>query len=113
MDSVIFNQEPPKGVYSGMIPCSISQLTMLGVLWPLRLSQTNNIRSGGKSSNNGGGLLSPLHQDVHIARLVSGSTTETGGRFARMSLNSCCNQGCRTVFGQLVTPLTRTSPVEG
>jgi hypothetical protein len=34
IDSVMFNQEPPRGVYYGMIPCWISQSTKIGVLWP-------------------------------------------------------------------------------
>lgn len=71
-------QEPPKGVYNGMIPCWISQSTKLGVLWPLRLSQTKSIRSGGKSSGNGGGWSSPVHQLFHNARLISGSKTSVG-----------------------------------
>ena len=114
IDSVMFNQEPPKGVYNGMIPCCISQSTKLGVLWPLRLSQINSIRSAGKSSGNDGGLSSPTHQCSHNARLVCGPRSTGGvGRSARMALSSCCNQGCKTVFGQLVTPLTRTCPLEG
>ena len=114
IDSVMFNQEPPSGVYSGMIPCWISQSTKTGVLWPLRLSQTNSIRSGGRSSGNGGGLSSPAHQRSHNARLVFGSRLSSGaGKSARMALNCCCNHGCKTVFGQLVTPLTRTCPSEG
>jgi hypothetical protein len=114
IDSLMFNQEPPKGVYNGMIPCWISQSTKLGVLWPLRLSQTNSTRSGGKSSGNGGGWSSPAHQHFYNARLISGSRSSAGvGRSSRMALSSCCNQGCKTVFGQLVTPLTRTCPSEG
>jgi hypothetical protein len=114
MDSVIFNQEPPKGVYSGIMPCSISQFTRLGVLWPARLSNTNSIRSGGRSSDSGGGSSSPSHQDSHKSLLVLGSKSWAGaGWSARMSLNCCFSQGCRTAFGQLVTPLTRTCPSEG
>jgi len=114
IDSVMFNQEPPKGVYSGMMPCWISQSTKLDVLWPLRLSQINSMRSGGKSSGNGGGVSSPARQHSHKARLVFESKSSDGvGRSDRMSPSSCCNQGCKTAFVQLVTPLTRTCPSEG
>jgi hypothetical protein len=114
IDSVMFNQEPPRGVYNGMMPCWISQSTKIGVLWPLRLSQTNSMRSGGRSSGNGGGLSSPAHQYSHNAWLASGSRLTSGAdKSARMTLNSCCNHGCKTVFEQLVTPLTRTCPSEG
>ena len=114
IDSVMFSQEPPRGVYNGMIPCWINQSTMPGVLWPARLSQTNSIRSGGRSSGNAGGLSSPTRQTSHNARLISGSRLSGGeGKSARMALNSCCNHGCRTAFVQLVIPLTRTCPSEG
>jgi hypothetical protein len=97
IDSVMFNQEPPKGVYSGMMPCWISQSTKLDVLWPLRLSQINSIRSVGKSSGNGGGLSSPAHQCFHNARLVSGSSSSDGAdRSARIALSSRCSHGCKT-----------------
>lgn len=114
IDSVMFNQEPPRGVYNGLIPCWINQSTMLGLLWPARLSQINSIRSGGRSSGNGGGLSSPTRQTSHNAQLVSGSRLSGGeGKSARMVLNSCFNHGCKTAFVQLVTPLTRTCPSEG
>jgi len=114
IDSAMFNQEPPKGVYNGMTPCWISQSTKIAVLCPLRLSQIKSIRNGGKSSGSDRGLSSPAHQHSHNARFVSGSRSSGGlGRSVRMALNSCCSQGCKTVFGQLVTPLTRTCPSEG
>ena len=114
IDSVMLSQEPPRGVYNGMIPCWINQSTMLGVLWPARLSQINSTRSGGRSSGNGGGLSSPTRQTSHNARLVSGSRLLGGaGKSVRMVLNSCFNHGCKTAFVQLVTPLTRTCPSEG
>lgn len=114
IDSLMFNQEPPRGVERGMIPCWISQSTRLGVVWPARLSPTTSLRRGGKSSDRGGGWLSPTPQRSHNARLVSGSSPAPGGRSSsKMALSSCFNQGGRTVFGQLVPPVTRTCPVEG
>jgi hypothetical protein len=87
---------------------------MLGVLWPLRLSQTNSIRSRGKSVGNGSGLSNPLHQYSHRAWFVSGSgSSVTGGSASTMALSSSLSQGCRTALVQLVMPLTRTCPVLG
>jgi hypothetical protein len=37
MDSAMFNQEPPSGVYNGIIPCDINQQTNAAFLWPLKL----------------------------------------------------------------------------
>ena len=113
MDSDIFNHEPPNGVYKGMIPFWISHSTMLGVLWPERLSQINNARNGGKSLGSGGGLSNPVRQISHSARLDSGSRSLAGGSSARISLHSCLSQGWRTALVQLVTPLTRTCQVRG
>ena len=115
MDSVMFNQEPPKGVYKGMIPCWNSHSTMLGVLWPVRLSQTNSIRSRGKSLGNGGGSSNPAHQHSHRAWFVSGSRSAvTGGSVFTRAFSFSFSQGCKTALLQLVTPLTPLAcPVPG
>ena len=49
MDSAIFNPLPLMGVYSGMMPCAISQHTNATLLWPLRLSRISNNRKGGNN----------------------------------------------------------------
>jgi hypothetical protein len=114
MDSVIFNQEPPSGVYKGMIPCWISHSTILGVLWPVRLSQTNNSRSRGKSLGSGGGSSKPAHQHSHRVRFVSGlKSSAADGSSSRMAPSSSFSQGCKMALVQLVMPLTRTCPVMG
>jgi hypothetical protein len=114
MDSAIFNQEPPKGVYSTMMPCCMSQLTMLGVLCPFKLSQIHNIRSDGSSEGSRGGAAKSAHQSSHSARFVSeSSSTSGGGRVARIAVSSCCNQACKTRLGAWVTPRTRTWPLKG
>lgn len=113
MDSDILSHEPPKGVYRGMTPFWISHSTMLGVLWPERLSQINNARRGGRSLGSGTGLSSPMRQISHTARLVSGAKSIAGGSTARISLHCCFSQGWRTALVQLVTPLIRTCPLAG
>ena len=52
----MFNQLPPNGVYNGRIPRDNSHATNASVLWPARLSNTNNTRNGGNSAGNATGL---------------------------------------------------------
>ena len=80
---------------------------------PLRLSMTNRRRSGGSVSHNVGLTVRPACQCSHAARLSVSSRTLAGGNAARIAVSSASNQACRTTFGQLVTPLTRTCPVDG
>ena len=46
-DSAMFSHEPLSGVYSGMIPCANSQVTIDVLRCPARLSQIRIKRSGG------------------------------------------------------------------
>src|SRR6266571_4611176 len=47
------------------------------------------------------------------AQLSASSSTLAGGNASKMASSSASNQACKTTFGQLVTPLTRTCPVAG
>jgi len=108
MDSAIFSHEPPKGVYKGMIPWLKNHYTKSGDLCPLRLSRTSNKRKAGSASGNVGFSASPSNHISYSAGLASGAKVGGTGNLAKMSVNSCFNQGCNTAFGQLVTPFTLT-----
>src|SRR5713226_8900562 len=113
IDSVMFSQDPLSGVYSGITPCSNNHTTKLAVRCPLRLSMTNRRRSGGSLSHNVGLMVRPACQRSHAAQLSASDSTLADGKASNMVSNSASNHACRTTFGQLVTPLTRTCPVDG
>jgi hypothetical protein len=46
----MFSHDPLTGVYKGITPWANSHNTNAAVLWPDRLSSTNNARSGGSSA---------------------------------------------------------------
>ena len=114
MSAAIFNQLPLIGVYSGMMPCAISQQTKVALLWPARLSRISNTRNGGNASSKVKRTDSPACQRAQAARFAAASgISSRGGRAAMIAVNSCCSQGCNTVLGVWVTPLTRNCPVAG
>jgi hypothetical protein len=79
---------------------------------PARLSMTNSIRSGGSSSSSVSLTVRPVCHRCHTARLSASGKIFAIGSESRMADNSVSNQACSTTFGQLVTPLTRTWPVD-
>ena len=103
MLSAMFNQLPPSGVYNGKIPCANNHTTNTGVLWPARLSNTNNNRNGGNSAGNCRGLFNPCNHRSHTVREAAG-VGGPGGSVATRADNSCCNQPCKTALVQEVTP---------
>ena len=74
---------------------------------------TNRRRKGGNFSHNVGLMVRPACQRSHAAQLSASSSILAGGNACKMVSNSASSQACRTTFGQLVTPLTRTCPVAG
>src|SRR2546428_426579 len=110
---IMFSQDPPSGVYSGMMLCWNNHTTSRGVRCPARLSMTNSNRSGGRFSHNVGLTLRPACQCSQAARLSSSGKIFAGGKESRIDSNSASNQACNTTLGLLVTPLTRTWPVAG
>ena len=105
----IFSQEPLKGVYRRAIPWPKHHCTRSSDLCPARLSWTNNIRKGGRSSGKRGGADKPSYHSAHVLRITAGSIRSGGaGRAAKMADSSCFSQGWRMLLGQLVTPLART-----
>lgn len=62
---------------------------------------------GGKASR--GEWPSQVSQRASLGR--SSSWTVTSGSVAPIAVNSACSQGCNTVFGEFLTPFSRTSPV--
>jgi hypothetical protein len=116
IDSVMFNQEAPNGVYKTMIPSANIHNNSSGVLCPARLSKTNNILSGGSSWGNVTLSVSPSCQLFHKAWFSSGLTLPSsrgGGKSLRMASNCSLSQGWSTALGQLRTPFARTLPVAG
>jgi hypothetical protein len=109
IDSAIFSHDPLIGVYSGMIPCTNNQVTMSVLKCPARLSQISSIRSGGS----GRWGTCPNHVAQCLGAGASVSLTATSGSSSKMCNSSFFNQGCNTAFGDLDTPLARTSPVAG
>jgi hypothetical protein len=109
IDSAIFSHDPLIGVYSGMIPCANNQVTMSVLKCPARLSQISSIRSGGS----GRWGTCPNHVAQCLGAGASVSLTATSGSSSKMCNSSFFNQGCNTAFGDLDTPLARTSPVAG
>ena len=114
MLSAMFNQLPPNGVYNGRIPCDNSHATNASVLWPARLSNTNNTRNGGNSAGNATGLVKPCNHRSHACRAAAAVGGTAGnpasgvggrvGKVATMADNSCRNQPCKTSLVQEVTP---------
>jgi hypothetical protein len=90
-----FSEVQPRSaerVDPGMMPCAHSQNTIAGVLWPARLSKTNNARNGGTASGSVNRWVSPACHRVHAARVVRASTdTVLDGNAARISI--------RTIYG--------------
>jgi hypothetical protein len=111
--SAMFSQDPPTGVYKGMMPFSKSQQTSAAVLCPARLSSTNSIRSGGSSASSVGLIASPSCHRSQAARQPAAGSAGGAGRPARMAASSRLSQGCRTALGQVVTPCRRTRPSSG
>lgn len=75
----MFSQDPPAGVYSGMILWANSQQTNSGVLWPAKLSGTKSTRSGGNSSSRAGLIDRPSnHRPQAERRPVAGSAGGPG-----------------------------------
>lgn len=113
----MFNQEPPSGVYNGIMPCDINQQTNAAFLWPLQLSKISSIRNGGNSSSRVKRTDNPSCQHAHAARFdaVFGRSIRgaTGDRVARIAANSAWSQGCNTALVLWVTPLPLTWPVAG
>ena len=66
--SAMFSQLPDSGVYRGMMPWANSHSSSSGVLCPVRLSSTNNIRKGGSSAGRLGFTDSPCCQRCHASR---------------------------------------------
>jgi len=96
-----------------MTPCSTSQSTRAGVLWPVRLSRTSNSRRGGRRSGRVNRTVSPACQRSQAARRSASAWTGGSGSVARSAASSVLSQGCRTALAALVTPLTRTCPEAG
>jgi hypothetical protein len=113
MDSAMFSQLPPSGVYSGMTPWAQSQSTISGVLWPARLSQTSRSRSGGRSAGRVKGAARPSCHSRHAARFVVGSSGVAAGSAATIGVSVSFSRPCRTAFVPLVTGRRRTRPVAG
>ena len=77
--SAMFSQEPPTGVYKGMIPCANSQQTDSSILFPARLSRTRSIRSGGSSDSSVGLIERPsCHRSQAAHHPVAGSPDGAG-----------------------------------
>ena len=113
IDSAMFSQEPLNGVWRGMTPWATSHSTSAGVLWPLRLSRTSSIRSGGKRSGRVTLIASPACQRSQIARRSAAGWTGGSGSVVRIAVSSVWSQGCSTALAALVTPVTRTRPEAG
>ncbi len=87
----------------------MSQSTIDRLRWPARLSQIKMRRKGGKDTQSSG-------PNQVVQRAASGrsvSAVVTSGSAATIALSSAWSQGWRIVFGALLTPLPRTSPVAG
>ncbi len=87
-----------------------------GVLCPVRLSNTNNILNGGRSSGSVMRTLNPSCQLLHTRRFSSAGSDRLAaslGMLSRIASSSCFSQGWSTALAQLRTPFTRTSPVAG
>ncbi len=96
IDSAIVSQEPPSGVYSGMIPCRNSHSTSSGVVCPARLSQMSSMRKGGNSTGKVGRIVKPACHTSHCARLAALGVRSMGGSAATIAVNSACSHGCNT-----------------
>ena len=101
IDSAIFNQEPPKGVYNGIMPCANNQRTNSAVVCPRKLSQIKSIRKPGSSWGRVMGRDKPTCQAFQSCRLVSAVSGAAGGNVSRIILNSAFNQGCKITFALL------------
>ncbi len=113
MLSAMFSQEPPTGVYTGMIPWANNHSTNSGVLWPARLSSTNSIRKDGNSSGRVGLTASPACHRRHAARDARASAVGTGqGGQDLRQLRASAN-GWSTALEQVVTLSIRTRPSAG
>lgn len=100
IDSVMFNHEPPNGVYNTkLMPRANIHNKSSGVLCPARLSKTNNILNGGSSWGNVTRTVSPSCQLSHIARFSFGLRRSTdrggGGKASTIALSRSFSQGCK------------------
>ena len=109
----MFSHEPLKGVYNGITPCATNHRTKSGVLWPVKLSKTNSMRKDGNSSGKVNFTPKPTCQVSQVERFNIISDDFRTGKPASTVSNSLFNQGCKTAFALLVTPLARSSPVWG
>ena len=64
-------------------------------------------------SHSVGFFVRPACQRSQAAQLSASSSTLVAGNASKMVSSSASNQACKTTFGQLVTPLTRTCPDAG
>ena len=96
------------------MPCVNSQRTKSGVWCPFRLSRTNSMRTGGRSTGKVCRTDRSVNHVSQAARIAAGGrSTAGGGKASRIAASCCLSHSCSTVFGQLVTPLTRTAPSLG
>jgi hypothetical protein len=70
-------------VYNGMIPCRHSHSTISGVLWPARLFQTSNSRSGGRAADKNETHPRPLLPRAHRAWFRDRRHARPAGDFVR------------------------------
>ncbi len=96
-----------------MIPWANIHSSSCGLLCPMRLSQTTNIRKGGNSSGKVTFTESPSCQLCHSARFCSALSTSLSGNVSKMASNSSLSQGWSTSLVARLTPRTRTLPLAG
>ena len=111
--SAMFSQDPPSGVYKGMMPCVNDQHTNAAVLCPARLSSTRGICSGGDSAGSVGWMVRPPCRRSQAPRAAASAPGGAAGSPSRTPASSRRSQGCRTELGQAVTPSRRTCPPAG
>ena len=108
----MFNHDPPTGVNNGMTPCENSHRINAVDLCPAKWSRTNSTRNAGNSAGRVIGWDNPACHRSQVARDTS-AVGGGSGNVARMAVNSRSSHGCRTAFGQVVVPSTRTRPSAG
>jgi len=102
-------QEPPRGVYSGMIPCSNNHSSRSGVRCPAKLSYTSRMRNGGREGLREGWPSHVSHW-AYSGRWLSRGSVSLGCFFsisASTSQSWALSQECRTT---LVTRSDAFSP---
>src|SRR3954454_656235 len=114
IDSAMFNQLPPNGVYNGIMPCAHNHSTMAAVLCPAQLSHTSRARKAGSGSGKVKRTDKPSCHAAHCFRLASGSVTgPADGSAASFFSSSSSSQAWRTTLVTCAAGWTSTVPVAG